>query len=215
MAISATKSLLKDIYSVVGREIIQFHPSDRVKLDISARMKDNSLMNYFVGGVYYDPDYGEMAFDMYNSKGEYISPARNAHLLSSLSSKVLSPLKETVQKYHDLSILRSKSIQEIDRMLCSLPEQTLSFDGVRNPAISIFTDGYRQMINVAVDSMFKDNGKIYIQGHQDDRLYTRNLSEITDLGISNISQMLKKEGKYKISVEKEIPVKDSHKAMSL
>lgn len=199
MAINVSKFLLRDIYSMIGREIVQFDPSDRVQLDINARLKDGTVMQYFIGGVYYDSDRGEMAFDMYNSKGDYISPARNAHLLSSLSPDVVKALAPVVRKYHEYALFRSQSIRSIEGILNGLPEGVMSFEDTRNPLVSIPLDGYGRVSNISVDQIFKDNGALLIQGRsQDGSLVTRNLSEITDLGISNIALMLDRDGRYSL-----------------
>lgn len=155
MALSVKNEVLRDIAMMVRKGSIQFNMNDRPMLDLTRiDKKTGRKIEYCVGSISYDPDYGGLQYTLYTSNGLYVPKVDGPRPLDTLYEKELVAIREKVGKYFDMSICRESNLATVLNILCAEGGNITFPDNDVRPVAYLepWSDG--DLVRVAVDSIF-------------------------------------------------------------
>lgn len=120
MAVLNKAKFLMLIARLVAKNSVSFEGKDRPSFESDGK-------KFFVGGVSFDQDKGEMVYSLLDAAGKLVGSRNGSRPLSGLDIKTLSKVSETVRKYFDLHRSRERNLVNIEsRLRASRKEPRLS-----------------------------------------------------------------------------------------
>ena len=167
MALANKNKVIRDITMMVRKEFIQFEPTDRIPVpSLTSRTRSGEIVNYFVGSVGYSPYYGNIQYNMFNDRGQFIVPTSTPRNLENLPYEVLSQVQEKVATYCDRAMLRASNLALLSNAIDNSIDSKVYFfvdDGIPQGFIDPERNG--DLVHVSFETLFRgSDGNLYVSG---------------------------------------------------
>lgn len=180
------------IAMMVRRESVVFEPEDRIRLDMTRKIKGGGTVHYDVGEVYYDFDSGKMCYKLFTDSGIQVQRPNGPYFLDEdLTSGELRRVGKTVTDYVEKSIGRGKNLFDIEQMVIDAPDMTVEFENKPSLYIDINRDGNPVVVKPEKiyneDEWYADSCDIWLAGKYDDgKPFSFPIIALSDVGLSTV-----------------------------
>ena len=208
MALSKKNEMTRDIHMMLRKGYVMFEPGDRVEISgLQRRTTAGEMVKYFVGGIAYHPDYGNMHYFMFNDRGEYIVPEKGPRWLDTLPTVNLETLCEKVKEYCDKAMCRASNLAKILEVVEATEDKTIWFNrnsGFPSALVDLPANG--ELEQAMFSDLFKgEDGNLYLTSCKNgNEIFNYPLHSLTDMGVANVLSCIPENLKIEHLIQKEM-----------
>lgn len=199
--ITSYKEIMRDLAMLVRKDCVTFEPSDRLRLDVDVKDRSGRKMDLYVGEVYYDFDTGIHSYRLFDGDGLLVVPSRGPRSIENeIPVNQYHQLKELVASYVDRSVYRARNINQLEAFIDSTGEDLFYFSAKSGfPSIQVDRNRQGNFSESFIHSIYcSDAGGrkelfVGVGDPSNGEDYGFPLSEISDIGVSNILACVQKE----------------------